>query len=228
MAHWKRRTVLISCAGLLVAGLALASQSAIGVPPDPDPNEVKAASGPHEPVDPGFSEDHIEYMETQVPLIELIEEVAQSAPLWGTGTLEGSRIDPPEATAYLYWHGEIPSQLHTITVEAAANGIKLVTLEATYTQGQLASAVDRIVAEVGVVEGLAIGANEDVSGVEIRYPGADGPTTIDGTAYNSIDALRAAAEREQRASGIPTTISLGSPIELTGRANDVSPFWGVA
>lgn len=216
VAHWKRGTVLITCAGLLVAGLALASQSAVGVSSDPDPNEAKAATGSHEASDPGFSEEHIEYMEAQVPLIALIEEVAQSAPQWGVGTLEGSRIDPPKATAYLYWHGNVPSQLHAVATKAAADGIKLVTLEARYTQGELASAIDRVVSEAGAVEGLAIGANEDISGVEIQYPGADGSTTIDGVFYDSMSALRAAAEREQRASGIPITISLGSPIVLTG------------
>lgn len=220
----KMLAVAAVCGGSLIVGFSAAAQTASPLSsPSPsaivDANSRKAAESP-EPYDPGFTEEHIAYMEAQVPLIDLIDEIGRLAPEWGGGSLEGARIDPPANIAYLHWYGEVPDQLVAFIKEAATRGIIVIPIDTPYTSRELSDAANRIIDAVGSVESLVIGSNTEGTGVEIQYPGADGVTTIDGITYDAIDKLRAAAEAEEAASGIPVAILPGSPLYFTARAND--------
>ena len=223
MSHFRRVALSLVSAGLLGAGAATVAQSDGRMAVESDSNDLKAAAGYGEPFDPGFTSVDVAYAEAQVPLIELVDEIARLAPSWGGGSLEGSRIDPPHATVILYWHGVVPAQLNQRIEREAAAGNAVTVVAAPFGNDELAAAADRILDAVGYVDSVAIGASEGNRGVEIFYPGADGPVTIDGVHYDALDELLAAVELERSVSAIPVTIKPGDPISLGAPAIETLP-----
>lgn len=124
--------------------------------------------------------------------------------------MEGGRIDTPSRLVEVYWHGEVPAEFWDSVEDSADQGLTVTLANVPYTTQELKDASNRVIEAAGSPDGMSVGSNETLSGVVVYYPGMDETVTIDGVEYDAAERIRAAAEAEMAAYGIPVSYETGT------------------